>query len=68
MTFVSHFLSRLQVAVPAIDSIIVRNVMFDHMLKLSMKFFHRNRVGELMALATNDLGSLRMITSRDLIL
>ena len=38
--------------------------MFDHMLKLSMKFFHRNRVGELMALATNDLGSLRMITSR----
>ena len=65
MTFVSHFLSRLQVAGASNRfDYEVRNVMFDHMLKLSMKFFHRNRVGELMALATNDLGSLRMITSR----
>ena len=42
----------------------VRNEMFDHMLSLSMRFFHKSRVGDLMALATNDLGSLRMILSR----
>ncbi|HZJ58593.1 MAG TPA: ABC transporter ATP-binding protein [Clostridia bacterium] len=65
MTFIAHFLSRLQVAGASnLFDYEVRNGMFDHMLKLSMKFFHRNRVGELMALATNDLGSLRMILSR----
>ncbi len=65
MIFVSHYLSRVQVmGASNLFDYEVRNEMFDHMLSLSMRFFHRSRIGELMALATNDLGSLRMILSR----
>lgn len=65
MIFVSHFLSRVQVmGASNLFDYEVRNEMFDHLLSLSMKFFHKNRIGDLMALATNDLGSLRMVLSR----
>ncbi len=65
MIFVSHYLSRVQVlGASNLFDYEVRNEMFDHMLSLSMRFFHKSRVGDLMALATNDLGSLRMILSR----
>ncbi|MFY9427514.1 MAG: ABC transporter ATP-binding protein [Caldicoprobacterales bacterium] len=65
MIFASHYLSRVQVmGASNLFDYEVRNEMFDHMLSLSMRFFHKNRIGDLMALATNDLGSLRMILSR----
>jgi len=65
MIFVSHYLSRVQVlGASNLFDYQVRNEMFDHMLSLSMRFYHKSRIGELMALATNDLGSLRMILSR----
>ncbi len=65
MAFVSHYLSRVQVmGASNLFDYEVRNAMFDHLLNLSAKFFHKNRIGDLMALATNDLGSLRMVLSR----
>ena len=65
MIFASHFLSRVQVmGASNLFDYEVRNEMFDHMLNLSMRFFHKSRIGDLMALATNDLGSLRMVLSR----
>lgn len=66
MIFVSHYLSRVQVlGASNLFDYEVRNEMFAHMLSLSMRFYHKSRIGDLMALATNDLGSLRMILSRD---
>lgn len=65
MTFIAHYLSRVQVmGASNLFDYEVRNDMFDYMSKLSSRFFHKNRIGDLMALATNDLGSLRMILSR----
>jgi len=65
MIFVSHYLSRVQVlGASNLFDYEVRNEMFAHMLSLSMRFYHKSRIGDLMALATNDLGSLRMILSR----
>ena len=37
-----------------------RMVDTDHLLTLSLSFFHRNRVGDLMARATNDVQAVRM--------
>lgn len=65
MIFISHYLSRVQVmGASNLFDYEVRNEMFEHMLDLSMGFFNKNRIGDLMALATNDLGSLRMVLSR----
>jgi ATP-binding cassette, subfamily B, multidrug efflux pump len=38
----------------------IRQVYFYHLLTLSLSFFHRNRVGDLMARATNDVQAVRM--------
>ncbi len=38
----------------------LRNKLFDQMEKLSQSFFNRNKTGDLMAHATNDLNAIRM--------
>ncbi|MFH1681859.1 MAG: ABC transporter ATP-binding protein [Candidatus Eisenbacteria bacterium] len=38
----------------------LRSDFFDHLQKLSLSFYERNRVGDLMARATNDLNAVRM--------
>ena len=38
----------------------LRNDLFDHLQGLSLSFFERNRVGDIMARATNDLNAVRM--------
>ena len=37
----------------------LRRDFFDHLLRLSLSFYHRNRTGDLMARATNDLNAVR---------
>jgi len=38
----------------------LRNKLFNHIKDLSQTFFHKNKTGDLMAHATNDLNSIRM--------
>ncbi|QAT39514.1 ABC transporter ATP-binding protein [Clostridium sp. JN-9] len=38
----------------------MRNIFFTHLQKLSLNFFNKNKTGDLMALATNDLNAVRM--------
>lgn len=38
----------------------MRNNFFTHVQKLSLNFFNKNKTGDLMALATNDLNAVRM--------
>ncbi len=39
----------------------MRNDLFLHLERLSMSFYHKNRTGDLMSRATNDLGNVRML-------
>lgn len=39
----------------------LRNDFFSHLLKLSTRFFHHNRTGDLMSKATNDIAAVRML-------
>jgi ATP-binding cassette, subfamily B, multidrug efflux pump len=69
MVFVLNFLSRLIImATSNIFDYIARNKMFLHLLDLSISFFNKNSVGDLMALSSNDLGAIRMATGRGMIL
>lgn len=67
--FLCRFLSRIQLigASTAVDYDI-RDGMFKHLLKLSMRYFNRHNVGDLMALATNDLRAVRFAFSRGLMI
>ena len=38
----------------------IRQAYFSHLLTLSLSFFHKNRIGDLMARATNDVQAVRM--------
>jgi ATP-binding cassette subfamily B protein len=38
----------------------IRERLFDHLLDLDYSFYQRNKIGDLMARATNDLGAVRM--------
>lgn len=39
----------------------LRNDFFTHLLKLSTRFYHHNRTGDLMSKATNDIAAVRML-------
>ncbi len=39
----------------------LRNDLFRHLMKLSLRFYNRSRTGELMSKATNDLNAVRMM-------
>ncbi|MDD5543145.1 MAG: ABC transporter ATP-binding protein [Acidobacteriia bacterium] len=39
----------------------LRNDLFSHLLKLSTRFYHHNRTGDLMSKATNDVAAVRML-------
>lgn len=39
----------------------LRKAFFKHLESLSMRFYNENKVGDLMAYATNDIGSIRMM-------
>ena len=39
----------------------LRNDLFSHLLKLSPRFYHHNRTGDLMSKATNDIAAVRML-------
>ncbi|PKM94050.1 MAG: ABC transporter ATP-binding protein [Firmicutes bacterium HGW-Firmicutes-1] len=39
----------------------LRNDFFNHLEKLSLKFYNENKIGDLMAYATNDIGAIRMM-------
>lgn len=45
----------------------LRQDFYDHLLKLSQKFFNRSKIGDLMAYATNDLNAVRMLFGMGLI-
>lgn len=45
----------------------LRQDFYDHLLKLSQNFFNRSKTGDLMAYATNDLHSVRMLFGMGLI-
>lgn len=67
--FALHYLSRLQImGASNLFDYQVRNRIFSHLLKLSMRFFYKNGVGEIMALAVNDIGAIRMAMGRGITL
>ncbi len=39
----------------------LRQMYYDHLLKLSANFFHKTKTGDLMAYATNDMNAVRML-------
>ncbi|PKM50909.1 MAG: ABC transporter ATP-binding protein [Firmicutes bacterium HGW-Firmicutes-7] len=39
----------------------LRNDLFNHLEKLSLKFYNENKIGDLMAYATNDISAIRMM-------
>ena len=39
----------------------LRNQVFEHLTKLSASYYHRNRIGEVMSRATNDMSAVRMV-------
>ncbi|MCF7794635.1 MAG: ABC transporter ATP-binding protein/permease [Candidatus Cloacimonetes bacterium] len=39
----------------------IRQMYYDHLLKLSANFFHKTKTGDLMAYATNDMNAVRML-------
>jgi ATP-binding cassette subfamily B protein len=43
----------------------LRNELFAHLQRLSLRYFQSTRTGELMARATNDLAAVRMMLGRD---
>ena len=68
-SFISHYLSRLQInGAGNLFDYETRNAMFKHLLDLSMSFFQKKGTGDIMALATNDLGAIRMTLSRGIML
>lgn len=64
-----HYLSRVHLIGAAnLFEFETRNALFQHLEKLSMRFFDRKSVGELMALSVNDLGAVRMAMMRGTIM
>ncbi|MHB9295460.1 ABC transporter ATP-binding protein [Pillotina sp. SPG140] len=45
----------------------IRATLFDHLLSLSYDFYQKNKIGELMARVTNDLGAVRHAISMGLV-
>jgi ATP-binding cassette subfamily B protein len=39
----------------------LRNQVFEHLTRLSASYYHRNRIGEVMSRATNDMSAIRMV-------
>lgn len=63
--FILNYLTRLQIMGSALlFQYETGNKIFDHLEKLSMSFFNRNTIGELMALSVNDVTALRVALSR----
>lgn len=68
-TFISHYISRVQImGAGNLFDYETRNAMFRHLIDLSMRFFQKRGTGDIMALATNDLGAVRMTLSRGIML
>ncbi len=63
--FILNYLTRLQIMGSSIlFQYEIRNDMFKHIEKLSMKFFNKNGVGDIMALSVNDVTAVRMALGR----
>lgn len=46
----------------------IRKIYFTHLQKLSINFYNKNKTGDLMALATNDLNAVRMALGQGVIM
>ncbi len=69
LIFAMHYLSRVHIIGAAnLYDYIVRNNMFKHLLRLSMSFFNKKSVGEIMALSNNDLSAVKMALGRGITL
>ena len=69
MILVLHYLSRFYLIGAAnLFEYNMRNKLFKHLLSLSMKFFDKKSVGELMALSVNDMQAIRMAMMRGIIM
>ncbi len=69
LVFFMHYISRLMIiGTSSLYEMLVRNELFKHLEKLSMSFFNRKSVGEIMALSTNDLNAVRMTLGRGIIM
>lgn len=63
--FVLNYLSRLQITgTSMLFQYETTNAIFKHLEKLSMSFFNKKSVGELMALSVNDVNALRLALGR----
>ncbi len=69
LILVLHYLSRLYlIGASNLFEYNMRNDLFKHLLSLSMKFFDKKSVGELMALSVNDMNAIRMAMMRGIIM
>jgi ATP-binding cassette subfamily B multidrug efflux pump len=55
------FMRRLIIGVSRDVEYLIRNDVFRHLEKLPMSFFQKNKTGDLMSRATNDLSNVRML-------
>lgn len=63
--FSLNYLTRLQITgASLLFQYQIRNEMFSYLQKLSMKFFNKNTVGDIMALTVNDVTAVRMALGR----
>lgn len=64
-----HYITRIQIiGSSSLYDYMIRNSMFRHLERLSMSFFSRNGVGDIMALSVNDLTVIRMALGRSLMI
>src|SRR5699024_3531999 len=67
--FIFNYLSRIQIiGTSNLYELSLRNKMFNHLLDMSMEFYNKRAVGDIMALSTNDIHAIRMATGRGIMI
>ena len=69
VVFILNYLARIQIIGSSnLYEFSLRNKMFDHLLDMSMNFYNKTTVGDIMALSTHDMHSIRMAMGRGIML
>ncbi|MFU0799895.1 MAG: ABC transporter ATP-binding protein/permease [Xylanivirga thermophila] len=69
LVFILNYLSRIQIIGSAnLYEFALRNKMFRHLLDLSMNFYNKKAVGDIIALSINDVNAIRMAMGRGIMI
>lgn len=69
VVFILNYLSRVQIIGSSnLYEFLLRNRIFNHLLDMSMEFYNKRAVGDIMALSTHDMHSIRMAMGRGIML